>query len=127
MTGYVAAILFFFARGLRPKPRTAAFVLLGTGVLSSAVLLRVDHAAVRYTIGLLLVIFLMHMWDLHLDPLRSRRLRLRDYAVFLADYAWSVARVPDGYGVHLSGKQRALDAARYTAGFCLVTAVAVGV
>jgi len=127
MMGYIAAVLFFFARGLRSNPRAAVFVLLGTGVLSSAVFARADSEVVRCVAAFLLVIFLLHMWDLHVDPDRATRLHLADYLVFLPDYAWSVARMPDGYDIDLSLKRRAADAARYVGGLCLVTAVTVGI
>ena len=124
--GYAAAVLFFFARRLGSRPRTVAFVLLGIVVLGSAFLTGRGAEPVRCVAALLLVILLLHMWDLHLDPRRESRLHLRTYLVFLLDYAWSVARVTDGHGVDLSWKQRVLDAARYVAGLCLVSLLVVG-
>ncbi len=126
--GYTAAVLFFFARGLKSVARSVAFVLLGVLVLGSAGLLETASAFARYVVaGMLSVIFLTHMWDLHMDPNRVSRLRLRDYMAFLGDYAWTVARVDIGYGIGLRYKQRALDAGKYVAGLCLITAVTVGV
>jgi hypothetical protein len=126
--GYAAAVLFFFARGLKPGARSIAFVLLGIPVLGSAGLLETGNAFARYVvIGMLLMIFLLHMWDLHMDPDRVSRLGLWDYIVFAGDYAWSVARVDNGYGIGLPFKQRALDGGKYVAGLCLVLAVTVGV
>ena len=126
--GYAAAVAFFFVAGLKPGARSAAFVLLGVVVLGSALLLETGNFAIRYVaVALLLVIFLLHMWDLHMDPGRDSRLGLWDYMVFVGDYAWSVARVDDGYGIGLPFKQRALDAGKYVAGLGLVSAVTVGV
>jgi hypothetical protein len=125
--GYSAAMLFFCARRLEPTSRTLALTVLGTVVLGSAIHLRTDVEAIRLTVALVLVIFLLHMGDLHLDPCRDSRLRLRDYMIFVADYAWSVARSRDDYGTRLSARQRALDAGRYVAGFCLASAATVAV
>ncbi|MEN6577992.1 MAG: MBOAT family O-acyltransferase [Phycisphaerales bacterium] len=100
---------------------------LGTAVLGSAACLHTDVEAIRWTVALVLVIFLLHMWDLHLDPCRGSRLRLRSYMVFLADYAWSVARSGDDYGARLSARQHVLDAGRYVAEFCIASAVMVAV
>lgn len=125
--GYAAAVLFFFARGLKPGPRSVVFVFLGSIVLGSAFLLQTGNPAVRYVVGgMLSVIFLTHMWDLHMDPDRSTRLNLRTYMILAADYAWSVARVANGHGMDLTRRQRALDASNYVAGLCLVSAVTVG-
>lgn len=125
--GYAAAVVFFFARGLTPSARSAVFVLLGSIVLGSASLLETRSMAIRLVAGgMLSVIFLTHMWDLHMDPERSTRLNLRTYMTLAADYAWSVARVTDGHGLDLSRRQRALDASRYVAGLCLVLAMTVG-
>lgn len=126
--GYAAGVAFFFARGLRPGPRSVAFVLLAGVVLGSAMQLESGHWPVRYVVtALVLIIFLLHMWDLHMDPGRKSRLSLWAYMVFLGDFAWPVARVGDDYGLGLPLKQRALDSARYVAGLCLVTAAAVGI
>ncbi len=76
---------------------------------------------------MLSVIFLTHMWDLHMDPDRRTRLSLRTYMTLAADYAWSVARVADGHGMDLTRRQRALDSGKYVAGLGIVSAVAVGV
>ena len=112
--GYAAAIAFFFARGLKPGARSVVFVLLGSIVLGSAFLLETRNMAIRVTAGgMLSVIFLTHMWDLHMDPDRSTRLNLRTYMTLVADYAWSVARVTDGHGMDLARGQRALDAGKY--------------
>lgn len=127
VVGYTAAILFFLARGLKARSRRAVLILLGIIVLGSAVLLRTDIEAIRCVVALLLVIYLLHMWDLHLDPCRDSRLRLKDYMVSLLDYAWSVARTPGGYGLDLSARQRALDTARCVVGLGLVSVVTVGV
>jgi len=125
--GYAAAVLFFFARGLKPVARSIAFVLLGIPVLGCVGLLETGNAAVRFVaISLPLMIFLLHMWDLHMDPDRVSRLGLWHYIVFVGDYAWSVARIVDDYGVGLPFRRRALDAGRYVAGLCLVSAVTVG-
>ena len=124
--GYAAALLFFFARKLEFWPRTAVFILLGAVVLGSAFATGQGAEPVRCVVALLLVIFLLHMWDLHLDPHRASRLRLKGYMVFLPDYAWSVARVTDGHGVNLSLRQRGVDAVRYVAGLCLVSMLVVG-
>jgi hypothetical protein len=125
---YVAAVAFFFARGLKPGARSAAFVLLAVIVLGSAILLETNSLAIRWVVGgLLVAIFLPHMWDLHLDPARGGRLSLRAYIVFVGDYAWSVARVADGYGVDLPFKRRLLDAGKYVAGLGVVTVVTVRV
>ncbi|MCX5646662.1 MAG: MBOAT family protein [Phycisphaerae bacterium] len=127
VAGYAAAVLFFFARKLKFWPRTAVFVLLGAVVLGSAFVTGKGAGPVRCVVALLpVVLLLLHMWDLHLDPRRESRLRLRTYMVFLLDYAWSVARVTDGHGVNLSWKQRGWDAARYVAGLCLVSILVVG-
>jgi hypothetical protein len=124
--GYGAAVAFFFARGLKPGARSAAFVLLGVIVLGSAILLETNSLAIRWVVvGILVAIFLPHMWDLHLDPARASRLSLRAYIVFVGDYAWSVARVADGYGVDLPFKRRLLDAGKYVAGLGVVTVVTV--
>ena len=126
--GYAAGILFFFARGLKPVARSVAFVLLGVIVLGSALGLGAESIAVRcVAAGLLLIIFLLHMWDLHMDPDRGTRLSLWAYIVFLGDYAWSVARVSDGYGVGLPFKRRAIDAVKHVVGLGTVSAVTVGV
>jgi len=126
--GYAAAVLFFFARGLKPSARSVVFVLLGSIVLGSAFLLETRNMAIRFVAGgMLSAIFLTHMWDLHMDPDRSTRLNLRTYMTLVADYAWSVARVVDGHGTDLSHRQRALDAGKYVAGLGLVSAVTVGV
>jgi len=126
--GYAAAVAFFFARRLKAASRSTAFVLLGVIVLGSALRLEVENVAARYVVaGLLLIIFLLHMWDLHMDADRITRLGLWDYMVFLGDYAWSVARVVDGYGVGLPFKRRAIDAGKHVTGLCLMSAVAVGV
>ncbi|RPJ26980.1 MAG: hypothetical protein EHM35_14515 [Planctomycetaceae bacterium] len=125
--GYAAAVLFFRARGLKPGARSAAFVLLGIVVLGSASLLETGNTAVRCVVGLLLTILLLHMWDLHMDPGRGSRLSLRAYAIFLPDYAWSVARVDGGYGVDLPFRRRALDAGKYAAGLCVVSAITMGI
>jgi hypothetical protein len=126
--GYTAGVLFFFARGLKPGARGAVFVLLAAVVLGSALLLETGNFAVRYVaVALPLVIFLLHMWDLHMDPGRASRLSLWAYIVFLGDYAWSVARVADDYGIGLPFKRRAFDAARCLAGLGLVLAATVGV
>jgi hypothetical protein len=126
--GYAAAVPFFFARGLRPGARSAVFVLLGAVVLGSVVLLESENLAIRYVaVALPLVIFLLHMWDLHMDPGRRNRLSLWAYMVFLGDYAWSVARVADDYGIGLPLKRRAFDAGKYVAGLSLVLAATVGV
>jgi hypothetical protein len=124
--GYAAAILFFFARELRTGTRSFCFLSTSAVVLSSALVLDVDRVFVRYLAALILLIFLLHMWDLHLDPYRSTRLSLGAYMVFLADYAWSVARVADDYGINLTLRQRARDAVNSVAGLCLVSALAVG-
>jgi hypothetical protein len=125
---YAAAVAFFFARGLKPGARSAAFVLLGVIVLGSAILLETNSLAIRWVVvGILVAIFLPHMWDLHLDPARASRLSLRAYIVFVGDYAWSVARVADGYGVDLPFKRRLLDAGKYVAGLGVVTVVTVRV
>ncbi len=126
--GYAAAVAFFFARGWKAGARSVAFVLLGVIVLGSGLWLEVENVAARYVVaGLLLIIFLLHMWDLHLDPDRSSRLSLRAYMVFLSDFAWSVARVGDGYGVGLPFQRRAVDAVKYVTGLGLVSVVTVGV
>lgn len=126
--GYAAAVLFFFARGLKPSARGVAFVLLGSIVLGSAFLLEMRNMAIRVTAGgMLCVIFLTHMWDLHMDPDRITRLNLRTYMTLVADYAWSVARVTDGHGMDLSRGRRALDAGKYVAGLGLVSAVTAGI
>jgi len=126
--GYAAAVPFFFARGLKPVARSAAFVLLGAAVLGSALLLEAGSFAARYVaVALPLVIFLLHMWDLHMDPDRGSRLSLWAYIVFLGDYAWSVARVADDYGIGLPFKRRAIDAVKYVVGLGMVLAVTVGV
>lgn len=126
--GYAAAVLFFFARGLKPSARSVVFVLLGSIVLGSAFGLETRNMAVRLVAGgMLSVIFLTHMWDLHMDPDRRARLNLRTYMTLVADYAWSVARVVDGHGIGLSRRQRAFDASKYVAGLCLVSALTVGV
>jgi hypothetical protein len=126
-TGYAAAVAFFFARGWKRGARTVTFVLLAIVVLGSVGLFETGNAAVRFVaISLPLMIFLLHMWDLHMDPDRVRRLGLWDYIVFVGDYAWSVARVVDDYGAGLPFKRRALDAGRYVAALCLVSAVTVG-
>jgi len=126
--GYAAAVAFFFARGLKPGARSVAFVLLGVIVLGSAFLLETRNPAIRYVVGgMLSVIFLGHMWDLHMDPARRTRLSLRTYMTLAADYAWSVARVADGHGMELTRGQRALDAGKYVTGLGLVSVVAVGV
>jgi hypothetical protein len=126
--GYAAAVAFFFARGLKPGARSAAFVLLGVIVLGSAILLETNNLAIRWVVvGLLIAIFLPHMWDLHLDPARGSRLSLRAYIVFVGDYAWSVARVADRYGVDLPFKRRLLDAGKYVAGLGVVTVLTVRV
>lgn len=125
--GYTAGVLFFFARGLKPGARSVAFVLLAVVVLGSALRLEAGNWAIRYVVvGMVLIIFLSHMWDLHVDPDRVSRLGLWDYIVFVGDYAWSVARVDNGYGIGLPFKQRTLDAGKYVAGLCLVSAVTVG-
>jgi len=54
-------------------------------------------------------------------------LGLWHYIVFAGDYAWSVPRVDNGYGIGLPFKQRAFDASNNVAGLCLVSAVTVGV
>ncbi len=126
--GYTAGVLFFFARGLRPGPRTVVFVLLAAVVLGSAMQLEARSWPARYVVtALVLIIFLLHMWDLHMDPGRKSRLSLRAYIVFLGDFAWPVARVGDDYGTGLPLKRRALDSGRYVAGFCAVTAAAVAI
>ena len=125
--GYTAAVLFFLARKLGRGSRSVFFVVMSAVVLSSPLLLQTDGEIVRCLVVLALLIFLLHMWDLHLDSDRGTRLRLRDYMIFLPDYAWSVARVPDGYGIDLPLGRRAGDAARYVAALCLVSAVTVGV
>ena len=125
--GYAAAVLFFFARRLRRGARTVGFVLLGGIVLGSAVLLEAKSLPVRCVVGMVLMIFLMHMWDLHLDPQRGSRLTLGTYAVLVPDYAWSVARVGDGHGLDLALGQRARDAAKAVAGLCLVSVITVGI
>jgi hypothetical protein len=125
-TGYAAAILFFFARGLEPRSRSIVFVLLGAVVLGSACRMSRGPEAVRCAIALLLVTLLLHMWDLHLDPCRGSRLSLGNYLVFLTDFAWSVARVVDHHGVDLSLKRRGLDAARYLTGLGLVSVLVMG-
>lgn len=125
--GYAAGVLFFFARTLGTWPRTIAFVLLGTVVFGGAALTRHGGVMVRCALGMVPIILVMHMWDLHLDPERARRLTLREYAVWLPDYGWSVARVPAGYGVELSWPRRGRDAARYVAGLCLVSILVAGV
>jgi hypothetical protein len=126
--GYAAGVPFFFARGLKPGARGAVFVLLGAVVLGSVVLLETGNLAIRYVaVALPLTIFLLHMWDLHMDPGRRNRLSLWAYMVFLSDYAWSVARVVDDYGIGLPFKRRAFDAGKYVAGLGLVSAVTVGV
>ena len=126
--GYAAGILFFFARGWKPVARSVAFVLLGVVVLGSALGLEAENMAVRYVVaGLLLIIFLLHMWDLHMDPDRGTRLSLWAYIVFLGDYAWSVARVSDGSGVGLPVKRRAIDAVKHVVGLSIMSAVTVGV
>jgi len=126
--GYVAAVAFFFARGLKPGARSVVFVLLGSIVLGSAILLETNSLAIRWVVvGMLVAIFLPHMWDLHCDPARGSRLSLRAYIVFVGDYAWSVARVADGYGVDLPFKRRLLDAGKYVAGLGVVTVATVRV
>jgi hypothetical protein len=75
----------------------------------------------------LLFIFLLHMWDLHLDPQRGSRLTLGTYVVLLPDYAWSVARAGEDHGLDLPLGQRARDAAKTVAALCLVSVVAVGI
>ncbi len=124
--GYAGAILFFFARGLEPRSRAIVLMVLGTVVLGSVAFLRTEVVAIRCVVALTLVIFLLHMWDLHMDPCRDRRLSPKEYMLFLADYAWSVARISEGYGVGLSLRQRATDVAMYATGFCLICAVTVG-
>jgi len=97
-------------------------------VLGSVLLLETGNLAIRYVaVALPLAIFLLHMWDLHMDPGRRNRLSLWAYMVFLGDYAWSVARVADDYGIGLPFKRRAFDAGKYVAGLGLVSAVTVGV
>jgi len=126
--GYATAVLFFFARGLKPAARSLVFVLLGSVVLGSSSLLGTGNMAARGVVGgMLSVIFLTHMWDLHMDPERRTRLSLRAYMTLAADYAWSVARVTDGHGTGLSLRPRALDAGRCVAGLCLVLTVTVAV
>ena len=84
--GYAAAVPFFFARGLKPGARGAVFVLLGAVVLGSVVLLETGNLAIRYVaVALPLIIFLLHMWDLHMDPGRGTRLSLWAYIVFLGE------------------------------------------
>jgi len=125
--GYGAAVTFFPARRLNGNLRTMVLVLLGVVILGSVVLLETDRLALRVTVAVLVVgVFLPHMWDLHRDPARGSRLRLREYLVFVGDYAWSVARVADGYGVDLPLKRRLLDAGKYVVGLGVVTAVTVG-
>jgi len=126
--GYAAAVAFYFARGLKPSARSVVFVLLGSIVLGSAFLLETRNMAIRYVVGgMLSVIFLTHMWDLHMDPDRRTRLNLRTYMTLVADYAWSVARVADGHGMDLPYRRRALDAGKCVAGLGLVSALTVGV
>jgi hypothetical protein len=124
--GYAAAVLFFAARTLGTSPRSIAFVVLGTLVLGGAPMTAHGLAMIRCALGMAMVIFIMHMWDLHLDPERASRLGLKDYAVWLGDYGWSVARIADGYGVELSWKRRGLDAAYYLAGLYLVSVLVAG-
>jgi len=124
--GYAAAVLFFFARTLGTRPRSLAFVLLGVLVLGGAPMTAHGLVPVRSALAMALVIFILHMWDLHLDPGRASRLRLKDYAVLLPNYGWSVARVVDGCGVELSLRQRARDAVCYLAGLCLVSVLVLG-
>lgn len=126
--GYAAAVLFFFARGLKPSARSAIFVLLGSIVLGSGFLLETGNVAIRVVAGgMLSVIFLTHMWDLHMDPERRTRLNLRTYMTLVPDYAWSVARVVDGHGMGLSLRQRLLDSGKYVAGLGLALAATVGI
>jgi hypothetical protein len=125
--GYLAAVLFFFARVLESGPRSIMFVLLGGAVLGGALATSHGMVALRCALAMVAIILVMHMWDLHLDPGRVSRLSLKEYAVWLADYGWSVARVAKGYGVELSWKRRGLDAARYLAGLCLVSILVAGV
>ena len=124
--GYTAAVLFFFARRLRWEARIAVFVLLGGIVVSSAWVLETETLAIRCVVGALPFIFLLHMWDLHVDPQRGCRLTLGSYLVLLPDYAWSVARAGDDHGLDLPFGQRAREAAKQVAGLCLVFVVAVG-
>jgi len=123
--GYLAAVLFYFARGLSRGPRTAIFGLLGTIVLITGLQLVTEHISLRFTVAAILPISFWHMWDLHVDPARRTRLTLKSYMVFLLDYAWSVARVDQGYGTDLPLKRRALDAARSVTGLVLVSAIVV--
>ena len=97
--GYAVAVAFFPARRLKRSVRTTVLVLLGTVILGSAILLKTDNMFTRFAVaGILVEIFLPHMWDLHLDPSRGSRLSLKEYMIFVGDYAWSVARVADDYG-----------------------------
>jgi hypothetical protein len=125
--GYAAAVLFFFARTLGTWPRSIAFVLLGVLVLGGAPMTGQGAVAVRSAVAMALVISILHMWDLHVDPERASRLRLKNYAVWLLDYGWGVARAAGCYGVELSWKQRGLDAGRYVVGLCLVSVLVFGV
>ena len=126
--GYAAAVAFFPARRLKGSLRTTVLVLLGVVILGSATLLETDNMFTRFAVaGILVAIFLPHMWDLHLDPARGSRFSLREYLVFVGDYAWSVARVADGYGVGLPFKRRLLDAGKYVAGLGVVAIVTVRV
>ncbi len=126
VVGYAAAVLFFFARTLGTRPRSLAFVLLGSLVLGGAPMTTHGFVLVRCALAIAMIIFVMHMWDLHLDPERASRLRLKDYAVWLGDYGWSVARVAEGYGVELSWPRRGLEAAYYLAGLGLVSILVAG-
>jgi hypothetical protein len=125
--GYAAAVLFFFARRLRREARSAVFLFLGGIVASIAVVLDTRAVLVRCVVGMLLLIFLLHMWDLHMDPQRGSRLTLGTYLLLLPDYAWSVARAGDGHGLDLPLGQRARDAAKTIAALCLVFVIVVGV
>jgi len=123
---YAAAVLFFFARTLTMWPRSMAFALLSVLVLGGAPMTIHGHVLIRCALAIAMIIFVMHMWDLHLDFGRASRLRLKDYAVWLGDYGWSVARVANGYGVELSWTQRGRDAAYYLGGLCLVSVLVAG-
>jgi hypothetical protein len=125
--GYTAGALFFFARRLKWEARSAVFVLLGGIVAGSAAMLDTRVVLIRCVVGMLLLIFLLHMWDLHVDPQRGSRLTLGTYLVLLPDYAWSVARAGNGHGLDLPLAQRARDAAKTIAALCLVFAIVVGV
>jgi hypothetical protein len=75
--GYAAAVPFFFTRGLKAGPRGAIFVLLAVIVLGSGLVLGPQNMAARSIVtALVLIIFLLHMWDLHMDPDRKSRLSL---------------------------------------------------